>query len=53
MKPEALDPVMQALPDEELISPIEPPSEANDGPDADALEDRDAPEDDADRAGEL
>lgn len=53
MKPETLDARMHALPDEELISPIEPPSDANAGLDADTLEDADAPEDDADRAGEL
>ena len=53
MKPEDLSPMMRTLPDEELISPVEPPAVANDGPDGEALEDNDGPEDDGDRAGEL
>ena len=39
--------------DDEVTRPIDETSEANDGTDGDELEDSDAPEDNADRAGVL
>ena len=53
MKPETLDPISGALPDEELVPPVEAPAEANDGPDGEALEDTDAREGDDEREGKL
>ncbi len=53
MKKQNADPTIPPVPDEELVSPNESPTEADDDPDGETQENKDVREDDDDRQGKL